>query len=139
MKKGTLIYSVSLFAFLMGGAAFAAAPNHMAVDNNTYLISNAYMHDIASSAPLGPKSSEVIPWTTITTLCHGTALSMKSSDSCAFDVYATSDAANPKQIHVATVTMYLSDGKVVNIAQLGSQYGLKVVAVAPGKFELDNV
>lgn len=139
MKKGILLCSVALAAFLMGGAAFAKAPEHMAVDNNTYLISNAYMHDIASSAPLGPKSSETIPWTTITALCHGTSSLLKSSDSCAFDVYATSDAANPKQIHVATVTMYLSDGKVVNIAQLGAQYGLKVVAVAPGKFELNNV
>lgn len=140
MKKRTLVHSVALSAFLMGGVALAAAPANAIVDNNTYLISNAYMHDTASPVPVGPKTAVSIPWTVVEKLCHGsTAHFIKGSDSCAFDVYATSDAAHPKQIHVATVTMYLSNGDIVNIAQLGLEYGLKLVAVAPGKVELDNV
>ena len=137
MKKINSILAIGLSACLITCTAFAAAPANMSVDNNTYLISNAYMHDAPTSVPVGPKSFALIPWSEVTTFCHGS--SMSGSDSCAFDVYATSDGANPKQIHVATVTFYLSNGEFVNIKQLALQYGLKLAAVAPGKIELDNV
>lgn len=138
MKKVLLVQSLALTAVLASGAAFAAAPANMIIDNNTFLVTNAYVHDAASSAPLGPKSSESIPWASVTKTCHGAASPlMKGSDSCAFDVYA-SYSPDPKQIHVGTVTFYLSNGEVVNIAQLGLRYGLKIVSTAPGQFELDN-
>src|SRR3990167_8351726 len=134
MKKALLIQSVALTAVLASGAALAAAPANMVIDNNTSLVTNAYVHDIASPSALGPKSSESIPWGTVTALCHGTKSPlMKVSDSCAFDVYA-SRSSNPKQIHVGTVTFYVSNGEVVNIAQLGLQYRLKIISTAPGQF-----
>lgn len=137
MKKALLIQSVALTAALVCGAA-CAAPANMVIDNNTFMTSNAYTHDQAAPSPLAPKSSESIPWATVTALCHGTVPPlMKGSDSCAFDVYA-SYSPDPKQIHVGTVTFYVSDGEVVNITQLGLQYGLKIISNAPGQFELDN-
>jgi hypothetical protein len=140
MKIAKLLQCAVCCAGLISGVAAAAAPSAMVVDNNTLFWTNAYIHDAASPSALGPKSNESIPWTAVTSLCHGTQPPlMQGSDSCAFDVYATTDSANPKQIHVATVTMYLSDGQVVNVAQHALQYGLKVMPVFPGHFELDNV
>lgn len=138
MKKALLIQSLALAAVLASGAALAT-PANMVIDNNTFMVTNAYVHDAASPSSLAPKSAETVPWAVVTTLCHGTTIPlMKGSDSCSFDVYA-SYSPDPKQIHVGTVTFYLSDGEVVNIAQFGLQYGLKIISTAPGQFELDNV
>lgn len=140
MKKSLFLGSVGVAALMLSGAVLAAAPANMIIDNNTTLSSNAYIHDSASPNVLAPKTAESISWADVTALCHGTTPPLLGgSDSCSFDVYATLDAANPQQIHVATVNMYLSNGDVINIAQLGTSYGLVVKAVAPGQFELDTI
>ncbi len=138
MKKTLLVQSLALTAVLVSGAVLAT-PANMVIDNNTMLVTNAYVHDVASPSPLAPKTAESLPWAAVTALCHGTKVPMiKGSDSCAFDVYA-SYSSDPKQIHVGTVTFYVSNGEVVNVKQLALQYGLKIVSTAPGQFELDNV
>lgn len=140
MKKSFLIKSFACTALLTTGAALATAPDNMLVTNNSFDTVNGYIHDVASPYPTPPKSFESIPWSKISKLCHGTSSSkLTGSDSCSIDVYATYNL-NPKLIHVATVTMFLSDGNIVSIVNdHGLQYGLKVVSPGPGQFELNQV
>lgn len=140
MKKSFLIKSFACAALLTTGVVFAAAPDNMLVTNNSFDTVNGYIHDVASPYPTAPKSFESIPWSKISKLCHGTTASMPTgSDSCSIDVYATYNS-NPKLIHVATVTMFLSNGNIASIVNdHGLQYGLKVVSPGPGQFELDAV
>lgn len=139
MKKSFLVKSFACVALLASGVTFAAAPANMLVTNNSMYMSNAYIHDVATPYPTGPKSFESIPWSTMKSMCHGKGVALTGSDSCAFDVYATYNS-NPKLIHVATVTFFLSNGYVVSIVNArGLQYGLKVATLAPGQFELDQV
>lgn len=139
MNKSFFLKSVGCAAFLAIGVASASAPSGMVVVNNTLETANAYMHNIASPYPTAPKSSESIPWGVLKSMCDGKKSMLKGSDSCAFDVYATY-TSNPKLIHVATVTFFLSNGNIIDIVNAhGLQYGLKIVSTAPGQFELDNV
>ena len=137
MKKTTVLKSLALSLVAMSGIAMAAAPDSMQIANMTCYTTNAYVHNTASQKVLGPYSSESIPWDAVTHLCHGSApLLASSSDPCAFEVYATTDSAAPKQIDVGTVTMYLSDGRVLSIHNNKSAYGLKIVSVGPGHFAM---
>ncbi len=141
MKNSFLVSAFACTVLLTTGAAFAAAPADMSISNNSFDVSNGYIHNIASPYPLGPKSFEAIPWAKMTELCHGATprATLKGSDSCSIDVYATYNS-NPKLIHVATVTMFLSNGDIVSIVNAhGYQYGLQVVSTAPGQFELDMI
>ena len=139
MARMNLTKTLVVSALLFSCSIFAAAPAKMTIINSTGLMTDAYVHGNASPNVLLPHSSFSVPWGKVTKICHNTQLPMlQSSDPCAFEVYATNDPANLKQIDVGTVTMYLSDGHVVNINNKGSSYGLKIVALSPGQFELDD-
>ena len=140
MKKMHLVKCLGLSVALTSAASFASAPVQMNIINKSSFITNAYVHDIASPAVLAPHSVEKISWANVKKLCHNLhAYSMKSSDPCSFEVYATTDKHKPKQIDVGTVTFYVNDGEVVNIANKGLVYGLKIDALAPGQFVMSNI
>lgn len=134
------IVKLTSFSLAIASASAMAAPANLQVINNTGLISKAYVHDVASPTILGPHSAVNIPWTTVVNVCHNTLPpAFASSDPCAFEVYATDDSAYPQKIDVGTVTMYLSDGQVGYVENKGLFYGLKIVALSPGQFELDTI
>lgn len=138
MKK-MMFYAAALSAALFAASTFAVAPANMVIINSTLLTTNAYVHGNPSPNVLPAYSSESIAWADVTNLCHNTMPpALRSSDPCSFEVYATSDGANPKQIDVGTVTMYLSDGHIASVQNKGLPYGLKINALAPGQFELSS-
>lgn len=134
------IVKLTSFSLAIASASAMAAPANLQVINNTGLTSYAYVHAVVSPSILGPHSVMSMPWATVVNVCHNTLPpSFASSDPCAFEIYATDDPANPQKIDVGTVTMYLSDGHVGYVENKGLFYGLKIVALSPGQFELDTI
>lgn len=136
MKTTKTLKALAFSLAIMSGAAVAGAPANMVILNNSPYSTNAYVHGVASPNALAPHSSELIPWANVTNLCHGTTPPMlQSSDPCSFEVYATNDA-DPQQIDVGTVTMYLSDGHISQVVNKATTYGFRMKGIAPGKFAL---
>lgn len=138
MKKAFWIKSITCAALLTSGAALAGAPADMLITNNTGYYTNAYVHNNPSQ-PLGPHKVETIPWTgatSVTSLCHGGSSAVKDADPCAFEVYVSRTSNNPQQIDLATVTFYVSNGKVLDIDYVTHVKGVEIESPAAGQFVL---
>jgi hypothetical protein len=122
MKKISIVVTTCL---AITTSAFAAhhAPTKMLVVNDSGYTTNAYFHGNPSPLPVGPYESKSIPWKTLATLCYHSSGMLKASDPCAFQVYA-SDDNNPQQYNVAVITLYLSNGHIVNITNNGKKFAV---------------
>lgn len=137
----SVLRSVVITSVLVSGATFAAAPDNMYIKNNSFYSSDAYVHEVAGQ-PLPAGQMVLLPWATVKNLCHGKKPSMlQAADPCSFEVYATLDMSNPKQIDVGTITFYVSDGTVGHIAVTADAqaHNLTIKSAFPGEFELDEL
>lgn len=133
MKK-TSIAAAIIACLALNSVAFAAqSPAEISVVNDSGYMTNAYFHGNPSPLPLAAHKSEYVPWNTLMTLCHGSQGMLKASDPCSFQVYASNNG-NPKQYNVAVITLYLSNGHVVNITNNSKKF--RVVSNGPAHFEL---
>lgn len=136
MKKAFWIKSIACAALMVTGAALADAPANMLITNDTGYYTNAYVHDIAGQ-PIGPHAMGTVPWTKIASLCNGTS-NIKDANPCAFEVYVSHNANNPKQTDLATVTFYVSNGKLVDINYVTHGKRLEIESSAAGQFTLEH-
>lgn len=136
--KSLLWKTLAIGALLSSTAIYADAPAAMQIVNLSHYTTNAYVHNNPGQ-PLLPSGVTSIPWYVVTGLCHGNLSRLKDEDPCSFEIYATTDSSNPKQIDVGTVTFYVSSGQLVNYHDVeGSAYGLKLSSNVPGQFVLSG-